>query len=77
MNKFLYRLVSIITFILAIACFVVMNTVKGDGFIDMSNLVRYVLASLAAVFAIISVVTSMKLKLIKRKEEKNKSENDI
>ena len=77
MNKFLYRLVSIITFILAIACFIAMNTVKGGGFIDMSNLVRYVLASLAAVFAIISVVTSMKLKLIKRKEEKNKSENDI
>lgn len=76
MNKFLYRLASIITFILAIVCFAAITAVKGGGFIDLSNLARYALASLAAIFAIISVVTSMKLKLIKRKEEKDRQNNN-
>ena len=73
MNKFLYRILSIVTFILAIVCFVAMNTVKGGGFIDLSNLARYALASMAAVFAIISVFTAMKLKLMKLNEEKEKN----
>ena len=75
MKKFLYKAVSIVTFILAILCFVAINMVKGGGFIDLSNLARYGLASLATVFAIISVVTSMKLKLMKRNEEKNRTDN--
>ncbi len=74
MKKILYKLISIVTFILAILCFVAITMVKGDGFIDLSNLARYGLASLATVFAIISVVTSIKLKLMKRNEEKNKTD---
>ena len=75
MKKFLYKVLSFITFILAILCFVAMGMVKGDGFIDVSNLVRYGLALLATVFAIISVVIAIKLKLEKRNEEKNKSKD--
>lgn len=72
MKNFMYRLISVVTFILAIVCFVAITAVKGGGFIDLSNLARYALASLGAVLAIISVVISMKLKLAKRKEEKEK-----
>ena len=75
MKKFLYKLTSIITFLLALACFVAMKSVESGGFFDLSNLARYGLASLATVFAIISVMTAMKLKLAKRAEEKAESEN--
>ena len=75
MKKLLYKLISIVTFVLALACFVAMKTVESGGFFDLSNLARYGLASLATVFAIISVVTSIKLKLMKRNEEKNKADN--
>ena len=76
MKKFLYKLTSIITFLLALACFVAMKSVESGGFFDLSNLARYGLASLATVFAIISVMTAMKLKLAKRAEEKAKEENN-
>lgn len=76
MKKFLYKLLSIVTFVLALACFVAMRTVEGGGFFDLSNLARYGLALLAAVFAVISVMTAMKLKLAKRAEEKQKAENN-
>ena len=76
MKKILYKLVSIITFVLALACFVAMRTVEGGGFFDLSNLARYGLALLAAVFAVISVMTAMKLKLQKRAEEKAETENN-
>ena len=76
MKKILYKLVSIITFVLALACFVAMKTVESGGFFDLSNLARYGLALLAAVFAVISVMTAMKLKLQKRAEEKAKTENN-
>ena len=75
MKKLLYKLISIVTFVLALACFVAMKTVESGGFFDLSNLARYGLASLATVFAIISVMTAMKLKLAKRAEEKAESEN--
>ena len=76
MKKILYKIVSFVTFVLALACFVAMKTVESGGFFDLSNLARYGLASLATVFAIISVMTAMKLKLTKRAEEKAKSENN-
>ena len=75
MKKFLYKLTSIVTFVLALACFVAMKFVEEGGFFDLSNLARYGLASLATVFAIISVMTAIKLKLAKRAEEKAKEEN--
>lgn len=68
MKKILYRIISIVTFVLALVCFVGINTVEGGGFFDMSNLARYALSAAAAVFAIISVVTAMQLKLMNRKE---------
>ena len=52
-----------------------MKTLDGGGFLDLSNLARYGLAVLATVMAIISVMTAMKLKLAKREEEKNKTDN--
>ena len=76
MKKFLYKLTSIVTFVLALACFVAMKFVEEGGFFDLSNLARYGLASLAAVFAVISVMIAMKLKLQKRAEEKDKLENN-
>ena len=74
MKKFLYKLLSLVTFVLALACFVAMQFVENKGFFDMSNLARYGLALLAAVFAVISVMTAMKLKLAKRAEEKAEKE---
>ena len=75
MKNILYRITSVVTFILALVCFVAMKTLDGGGFFDLSNLARYGLAVLATVMAIISVMTAMKLKLAKREEEKNKTDN--
>lgn len=76
MKKLIYKLLSIITFVLALVCFVAMKRVESGGFFDLSNLARYGFASLAAVFAVISVMIAMKLKLQKRAEEKAKLENN-
>ena len=75
MKNIAYRIISIVTFILALVCFVAMKTLDGGGFLDLSNLARYGLAVLATVMAIISVMTAMKLKLAKREEGKNKTDN--
>ena len=75
MKNIAYRIISIVTFILALVCFVAMKTLDGGGFFDLSNLARYGLAVLATVMAIISVMTAMKLELAKREEEKNKTDN--
>lgn len=75
MKNIFYRIISLVTFVLALVCFVAMKTLDGGGFIDLSNLVRYGLAVVATIMAIISVVTAMKLKLIKRNEENNKTDN--
>ncbi|MBE6878993.1 MAG: hypothetical protein E7488_07510 [Ruminococcaceae bacterium] len=71
MKKILYRIISIITFILALACFVGLNSVEGRGFLDLSNLARYGFSAMAAVFAIISVVTAMRVKLMNREQNIN------
>ncbi|MBR5306028.1 MAG: hypothetical protein IKU47_03810 [Oscillospiraceae bacterium] len=75
MKNIAYRIISIVTFIIALVCFVAMKTLDGGGFFDLSNLARYGLAVLATVMAIISVMTAMKLKLAKRQEENNKTDN--
>ena len=73
MKTILYRLISVITFVLALLCFVSISAVEGRGLIDLSNIARYALASLAAIFAITSVVISIKLKLEKRQKEKQQN----
>ncbi len=75
MKKFLYRIISIITFILALLCFVGINAVEGRGFLDLSNLARYGFAVMAAIFAIISVMTAVRVKLMNREENKTDNNN--
>ena len=73
MKTILYRIISVITFVLALLCFVSISAVEGRGLIDLSNIARYALAILAAIFAITSVVISIKLKLEKRQKEKQQN----
>lgn len=57
MKKNICKIVSIIMAVLAVIAIIGAVTVTGNGFLDLSNIVRYFLIGFAVVFGIAAVMT--------------------
>lgn len=60
MKKSILKVCCVATALLAVIALLGAITVTGSGFIDLSNLARYVLIAIAVLFAIIAFVTGRK-----------------
>lgn len=60
MRKSILRTVTLILLVLCLACLLLLLSTlfsRGGGFLDLSNMVRYVLSGLAAFFAAAGLLT--------------------